>query len=75
MSTLVSPAQLDYEHYANVLVLAEYYQPEMIYLIANGVNKSLETNQWRPIMVNTVIEAYAARALISEGAFTIACSH
>ena len=75
ISTLVDPAESDYEHYANVVVLAEYYQPEMIYLIANGINKSLETEEWKPINVDGITEAYAAQVSISEGASTIAHSN
>ena len=75
ISTLVDPAKSDYEHYANIVVLAEYYQPEMIYLIANGINKSLETEEWKPINVDGITEAYAAQVSILEGTSTIAHSN
>ena len=47
-------------HYANFIVMEQYYQPRMIYLIGSGINRSLETEQWVPIQVNNTIEAYAA---------------
>ncbi|XP_065900860.1 uncharacterized protein [Dysidea avara] len=57
--------------YINIIVLAQYYQPDMIYLISGGVNRSLETHQWVPIMVNNVIEAYSVQARISEGVIEV----
>ena len=39
----------------------------MIYLIAGGFNRSLDTQQWVPIEVNNIIEAYATQVNISEG--------
>ena len=45
-------------HYINVIVLAQYYQPDMIYLVTGGVNKSLDTQEWIPIKVNNITEAY-----------------
>jgi len=57
----------NYAHFVNIIVLAQYYQPDMIYLIAGGVNKSLDTQEWMPIKVNNVIEAYATKVTISEG--------
>ena len=56
-----------YTHYINIIVLAQYYQPDMIYLISGGVNRSLDTHQWVPIMVNNVAEAYGIHVNISEG--------
>ena len=56
-----------YTHYINIIVLAQYYQPDMIYLISGGVNRSLDTHQWVPIMVNNVTEAYGVQVMISEG--------
>jgi len=51
--------------------LAQYYQPDMIYLIAGGVNKSLNTQEWVPVKVNNVTEAYATKVNISEGVVEI----
>jgi len=57
----------DYTHYINIIVLAQYYQPDMIYLISGGVNRSLDTHQWIPIMVNNVTKAYNMQVRISKG--------
>ena len=46
-------------HYFNVIVLAQYYQPDMIYLVTGGMNKSLDTHKWIPIKVNNITKAYA----------------
>ena len=48
-------------HHITIVVLAQYYQPHMIYLMSGGVNKSLDTQEWVPIMVNNSVEAYAAK--------------
>ena len=64
-STLKS--QLDFTHYINIIVLAEYYQPDLIYLISGGVNKSLDNHQWVPIVINSVTEAYGIQVNISKG--------
>ena len=45
-------------HYINIVVQAEYYQLEMIYLVTEGMNKSLDTQEWLPIKVNSLIKAY-----------------
>ena len=56
-----------FKHYVNIIVMEQYYQPNMIYLISGGVNRSLVTQQWVPIRVNNSIEAYATQVNISEG--------
>ena len=56
-----------YNHYVNIIVMEQYYQPNMIYLIAGGVNRSLTTQQWIPIQVNNTIKAYATQVNIAEG--------
>ena len=56
-----------YNHYVNIIVIEQYYQPNMIYLIAGGVNRSLATQQWVPIQVNNTIEAYTSQVIIPEG--------
>ena len=56
-----------YNHYVNIIVMEQYYQPDMIYLMAGGVNRSLVTQQWIPIQVNTTIEAYVTQVNIPEG--------
>jgi len=66
-STIRVPLTLGYAHYVNIIVTAQYYQPNMIYLIAGGVNRSLVTEQWVPIQANGITEAYATQVNISEG--------
>ena len=58
-------------HYANIIVKADYYQPSMIYLTADGYNRSLDTQQWVPIKVNNTIEAYATQVNVTYGMFKI----
>ena len=70
-STSRNLEQSDFKHFVNVIVLAQYYQPDMIYLISGGVNKSLDTQEWVPVKVNNVIEAYATKVAISEGLIEI----
>ena len=59
----------NYSHYVNIIVLAQYHQPDMMYVKSGGVNKSLDTLDyyWAPIKVNDVIEAYATYVTISKG--------
>ena len=64
--------QSGYTHYTNIIVLVQYYQPDMIYLISGGVNRSLDTLQWVPIMVNNVTEAYSVQVNISGGVTEVA---
>ena len=66
-STIRNPLLSGYNHYVNIIVMEQYYQPNMIYLIAGGVNRSLATQQWVPIQVNNTIEAYATQVTIPEG--------
>ena len=62
-----NPLEPDYNHYVNIIVMARYYQPNMTFLIAEGVNRSLATQQWIPIQVNSITEAYATQVRIPEG--------
>ena len=66
-STVHNPVVSDYNHYFNIVVMRQYYQPNMIYLVVGGVNRSLVTQQWVPIQVNNIIEAYATQVRIPEG--------
>ena len=66
-STIRNPVRSGYKHYVNILVMKQYYQPNMIYLVSGGVNRSLVTQQWVPIQVNNSIKAYAVQISISEG--------
>jgi len=47
-------------------VLAQYYQPDIIYLISGGVNRSLDIYQCVPIMVNDTTKAYSVQVRISD---------
>ena len=56
----------DYEHYINIVVLADYYQPEMITISsAGGISQSLDSQSWVPIIRNGVTETYAVQINIS----------
>ena len=66
-STIRNPLRSGYSHYVNIIVMEQYYQPNMMYLIAGGANRSLATQQWVPIQVNNTIEAYATQVTIPEG--------
>ena len=44
-------------HYI-IIVLAQYYQPDMIYMVTRGTNKSLATQEWTEIKINNITEAY-----------------
>ena len=66
-STIRNPLGSGYNHYVNIIVMEQYYQPNMIYLISGGVTRSLVTEQWVPIRVNNSIKAYATKVNISEG--------
>ena len=66
-STIRNPPESGYDHYVNIIVKEQYYQPNMIYLTAGGVSRPLVTEHWVPIQVNNTIEAYATQLSISEG--------
>ena len=66
-STIRNPLESGYNHYVNIIVMEQYYQPNMIYLISGGVNRSLVTQQWVPIRVNSSTKAYATQVTITEG--------
>ena len=53
-------------HYINIIVMAEFYQPEKMYLIAGEDDISPDTQEWVPITNNHVIEAYAYSTQINE---------
>jgi len=60
-----------YHHYINLLVLAEYYQPDQIHLKQKGETQTLDNGKWKPIEVDNVTEAYGLRLSIQSGPFTI----
>ena len=65
-STLTSSG---FNHYISVIVMAQYYQPSMIYLTVDGITRSLglATQQWVAIQVNGTTEAYATWVNIPMG--------
>ena len=59
-------------HYINIIVLASYYQPEMISITTpEGIRQSLDSLNWVPIIRNNVTEAYAAQVKIPHGVFEV----
>ena len=58
-------------HYVNIIVFARYYQPDMIYLLTGGINSSLNTQQWTPVTVNNVNEAFITQVNVQEGVVKI----
>ena len=57
--------------FVNIIVMAEYYQPDKIYLIKDGVKRSLSTEIWTPITVKNVVEAYATKVAVLPGVVEI----
>ena len=66
VTTVRNTTQSGYRHYVNIIVLAQYYQPDMIHLISGGRNVSLNTQEWVPIKVGLTTEAYVTQVTISE---------
>jgi len=66
-----NPVRSDYIHYVNIIVLSPYYQPEMIHLITGGVSRSMNSQQWKSIVVNGTTKAYGVTTTISEGIIEI----
>ena len=61
-----------HNHYINIIVLASYYQPEMISITYGGeLTKTLDSQTWVPITRNNVTEAYATRMKIPHGVFEV----
>ena len=67
VTTIRNATQSGYSHYVNIIVLAQYFQPDMIHLFSGGKNISLNTQDWVPMKVKFTAEAYAAQVNISEG--------
>ena len=57
--------------FVNIIVMAEYYQPDRIYLIRDGAKRSLSTEIWTPIRVKNVVEAYATKVAVLPGVVEI----
>ena len=54
------------DHYINIIVLEQYFQPDMILLRAGRRNMSLESQDWEPFVINNITKAYATRVAVSE---------
>lgn len=63
----------DYSHYINIIVMEQYYQPDMIYLISGGNNVSLQSRNLSPvpIFVNGSHKAFAIQDSVSEGVIQV----
>jgi len=60
-----------YNNYINIIVLKEYYQPYMMFLMTGGVKRSLQSQSWTPIIFQKVTEAYYTQLSVSQSAITI----
>ena len=62
-----------YRHYVNIIVLASYYQPDMMSFTAGGINLDmpLDLLDWVPISNGDIIEAYAAQVNLTHGVFQL----
>ena len=60
-----------YSNYVNIIVMAQYYQPDSIHLTTGGFKTSLITQEWTPFRVNNVTEAYATKVAVLHGAIEI----
>ena len=58
-------------YFINIIVMSQYYQSDMIYLIKGDIKKSLNTQEWVPIRVNYVTEAYVTRVAVLPGAVEV----
>ena len=59
-----------YYNYINIIVLAEYYQPNSIQLKTNGVNNT-QVHSWTSIKYNNIVVAYGTRISIANGETSI----
>ena len=72
ISTIRNTTRSDYKHYVNLVLLAQYYRPDMIHLISGGTDVLLnDAREWVPIRVNNIIEAYSTQLILTEGAAEI----
>ena len=72
-SSTLSPddATKEYYHYISLVVLAEYYQPDVIHLTQGGETLTLDNDKWKPIVVDNIVNAYAQEMSINPGPYTI----
>ena len=60
-----------YQTYVNIIVMAQYYQPNSIYLITGGLKTSLIKQEWTPFIFNNIIEAYVTKVTSIHGSAEI----
>ena len=67
-----TPGNYSHNHYINIVVLASYYQPEMISVTYRGeLTHTLDSQNWVPIINNDVTDAYATQVKIPHGVFEV----
>ena len=68
-STMRFPPVTNYKHYINIIVVAEYFKPEQIFLtLENSIIPIGSQFTWKAINgSNDTIEAYAVRFILPEG--------
>ena len=59
------------QSFINIIVMAQFYLPDKIYLLRDGVKMSLSKQIWTPIAVNDVVEAYATKVPVLPGVVEI----
>ena len=67
VSTIRNPVISGYHHFLNIIVLAQYYHPHMIFLKSGLIYQSLDAFHWVAVKVNNITEAYVLQMNIPEG--------
>ena len=57
--------------YVNIIIMAQYYQPDLIHLTTGDLKASLATQEWTPFTVNNITESYATRVTVFYGEIEI----
>ena len=60
-----------YPTYVNIIVMAQYYQPDSIHMVTGGLKISLNTQEWTPFRINNITEAYATKVSALHGVVEI----
>ena len=62
-----------HNQFLNIIVMPEYYQPNLINVNAGSMNVTLESYNWVPIVVSNTTKAYASQIYLnfSEGIFQV----
>lgn len=72
LSSTASYSELGYIHSLIIIVLSDYFNADMIYMRSAGNSVLLDTQQWIPIQVNSITEAYYTHINnISTGSFEV----